>query len=257
MNKPDLSRVVKKVQRGVVKHSPGILTGLGIASMVGSTVLAVTATPKVLDLIEAEKEEKEVDKLTPLETVKVAWKPYAPAIVSAIFGTACLIGANSVHVRRNAALATAYKISETALHEYRAKVVETIGEEKERDIRDKVNKDKIKKQPVSKSEVIIATQGDTLCYDSLSGRYFKSDIETIKRAANELSYRMLNEMYISLNEFYDELDLEHTGVGDELGWNIDGGKIDIYFSSQIAEDGRPCIVIDFDTPPKYGYNKLS
>jgi hypothetical protein len=68
---------------------------------------------------------------------------------------------------------------------------------------------------------------------------------------------MLNDMYVSLNEFYDELDLEHTGVGDELGWNIDGGKIDIYFSSQIAEDGRPCIVIDFDTPPRYGYNKLS
>ena len=34
---------------------------------------------------------------------------------------------------------------------------------------------------MANKEVIITSKGDTLCYDSVSGRYFKSDIGTIKK----------------------------------------------------------------------------
>jgi hypothetical protein len=161
-----------------------------------------------------------------------------------------------VHARRTAALATAYKISETALTEYKDKVVETIGEKKEKQVRDKIDKDHIDKDPVSKKEVIITKAGETLCYDMLSGRYFKSDIEQIKKAVNELNRRMMNDMYISLNEFYDELGLSHTAIGYEIGWNIDSGLIETDFSSQIADDGTPCIVVGYSVAPKYNYSKL-
>ena len=46
--------------------------------------------------------------------------------------TTCIIGANNVNAKRNAVLTTACHVSERALSEYRNKVVEVIGEEKEK-----------------------------------------------------------------------------------------------------------------------------
>lgn len=273
MKKPNLSKFIKNAKVLVAKKSPEILTGIGVAGFITTTILAVRATPKALTLIEEEKRRQNreimdeakkngwescnrIDRLTPIEAIKVAWKPYVPVAIIGVASAACIIGASSVHAKRTAALATAYKLSETALTEYKEKVVETIGEKKEQLVRDKIDKDHIDKDPVSKKEVIITKSGETLCYDSLSGRYFKSDIEQIKRAVNELNKRMLSEMYISLNEFYDELDLAHTAVGYELGWNLDYGLIDVDFSSQIAEDETPCIVISYNVAPRHDYSKL-
>lgn len=256
MTKLNFTKFVKNVQTEVSKHSPEILTGIGIAGMITTTVLAVKATPKALTLMEKRKRDLKVEKLTPIETVKTTWKCYIPAAITGTVSIGCLIGASSVNARRNAALATAYKLSETALNEYRDKVVETIGEKKEQTIREKVDKDRVEKNPVSKSEVIITEKGNTLCYDSISGRYFKSDIEKIKRAVNELNRRMTYDVYVSLSEFYDELDLDHTLLSDDLGWSIDDGLIDVSFSSQIADDGTPCIVINYAVAPRYNYSKF-
>jgi hypothetical protein len=59
---------------------------------------------------------------------------------------------------------------------------------------------------------------------------------------------------VSLNEFYDELGLSHIAVGDDLGWNIEKGGIDISFSTQLAEDGMPCLVVNYDVKPRYDYH---
>lgn len=253
MHKPRVSTVIKSIQKSVTRHSPEILMGIGIAGMVTTTVLAVKATPKALRLLEEAQRESE-DGLTGTDKVKVCWKCYIPAAVTGVVSVSCLIGASSVNNRRNAALATAYKLSETALTEYRDKVVETIGEKKEQLVREKVAEEHIKKNPVSKNEVLITQKGETLCYDSISGRYFKSDIDKIKKTVNDLNRRMLNDMYISLNEFYYELDLDGIGVGDDLGWNIDHGFIDIDFGSQLADDGTPCVVINYSLAPRYDYS---
>ena len=257
MNKPNMTKFVKNAKTLLSEHSPEILVGVGIAGMITTTVLAVKATPKALELIEERKEEENLDTLTPVETIQTTWKCYIPTIISGVTSIACLIGASSVHVKRNAALATAYKLSETALTEYREKVVETIGENKEKLIKEKVDKERIEKNPVSKNEVLITSKGNTLCFDVISGRYFKSDIDLIKRAENALNKQMFNDMYVSLNEFYDELGLDHIGIGDDLGWSIDKGMIDLEFSSQLADDGTPCIVVDYNVAPRYGYSSIS
>lgn len=254
MSKGNLSKFFNELQRAVTKHSPEILTGLGIAGMITTTVLAVKATPKALDLMNDKKDELETDKLTVKETIKTTWKCYIPATLTCVTSTACLIGASSVHLKRNAALATAYKLSESAISEYKDAVIETFGEKKEKNVRDKAAEEKMKKNPVSSSEVFITEKGNTLCYDAISGRYFKSDLERIKRAENALNKQLLNEMYVSLNDLYDELDLDHTKVGDELGWKIDDGLIELYFSSQLADDGTPCIVMDYVSAPKYNFS---
>lgn len=273
MNKTDVTRFFKNIERSVSRHSPEILTGVGIAGMVTTVVLAVKATPKALELI-AEEEKHRIKEATieearewsdkggvpikPVDYVKLCWKPYIPAAVTGVVSVACIVGANSVHARRNAALYSAYKISTTALTEYRDKVVETIGEKKEHAIRDKVAKDKMEKNPVNESTVIITGGGETLCYDSHSDRYFYSDIDNIKRSVNELNHRMTfgGEMYISLNDFYDEIGLKHTEAGDNIGWRPDKGLIDIRFGTQLTDKNKPCIVIDHLIPPEYDFDKL-
>ena len=251
MGKPNLAAIAKSVRTAMKKHSPEILTGIGIAGMITTTVMAVRATPKALLLIEEKKDELGTDALTPIETVKAGWPCYIPAAIVGSFSVACLVGASSTNMRRNAALATAYTLSESTLKEYQEKVVEAVGEKKEQSIRDSVAKDKIAKNPVR--EVIITEKGNTICFDAISGRYFKSDIDKIKRAEAELCRRMRDEMYVTLNEFYDEIGLDHTKLGDELGWNIDKGYIELSFTSCLDSNSTPCLVIDYQVAPVYDY----
>lgn len=254
MNKEGLKRTIKSAERVLTKYSPGILTGIGIAGMIGATFMAVKATPKALYLIETKKEESEVEELTPVETIKTCWKCYIPATLATVLSIICLIGASTVSAKRNAALATAYSISEAALREYQEKVVEVIGEKKEKAVRDAVAKDQIERDPVTKSEVVIIdSNSNTLCYEPLSGRYFKSTIDKIKKAEIELDRQMIQEMYVSLNDFYWEIGLDGTDLGDKMGWNLSKGYMDLSFSSQLADDGTPCAVIVYGIPPVYDY----
>lgn len=235
------------------KHSPEILTGLGIAGMVSSTVLAVKATPKALRLIDDALESSD-EELTKLDIVKVAWKPYVPAAITCAASTVCLIGASSVNLKRNAALTAAYELSRNALVDYKNAVVETIGEKKAQEVSGKVAKKHIDEHPVIEQEIFLTEQGSILCYDVISGRYFKSDIEKIKRAENHLNKQLMDENYISLNDFYYELGLPCTKIGNELGWNSNDGLIDLTFNSQLTEDGRPCLVVDYCIAPRYNYS---
>lgn len=257
MAKFDIAKVFKSATNTLSKHSPEILTGLGIAGMIGCTILAVAATPKAIKLIEEKKEEKGVEELTPVETVKTAWKPYAPAFAVGVTSVACLVGASSVNYRRNAALTAAYKLSETAFTEYREKVVDVIGKEKEKEVKDEIAKDHVEKNPVSKSTVIVTGRGDTLCMDGFSKRYFYSDMNYIEKVVNELNRQMLYDIcgYVSLNDFYDELDIEHMDIGDSIGWNT-ANMIDIHIGGGITDDGRPCLVVTHNNPPKYEFDRL-
>lgn len=274
MSKVNLSRMINTVTSQLAKHSPELLTGLGIAGMITATVLAVKATPKAIKKMDEEKDRRtqenikaaedsgseeaaEVSKLDPIDIVKVTWKCYIPAIVTGVVSIACLIGASSVNANRNAALAAAYSLSETARMEYKDKVIETLGEKKEQEIRDKVAQDKVTNNPVRQSEVILTDRGDTLCYDAICGRYFRSDIDKIRQAVNELNKRLMSEMYISLNEFYYELGLLAVDIGEDVGWNVDDGLIDVDFSSTLAEDRTPCLVLDYRYAPRWDFRKLS
>ena len=254
MAKHSFAGVVKIAQRTVVKHAPEILTGIGIAGMITSTVLAVKATPRALTLLEEVKRSKEEPELKPTEVVKATWKCYIPAAVTAVASTACLIGASSVHLRRTAALATAYELSKTALAEYSDKVVEVVGEETEQRIREQIDKDRVEKNPPP--EAMITSGADTLCYDALSGRYFFSNVNEIDRAINMVNRNLLSDLYVSLNEFYDELGQDHTALGDTLGWNLDDGRIDISYRT-ITEDNRDVTIISYSVAPKYNYYKLT
>lgn len=250
-----IAKFINTTKGFISKHSPEILTGIGITGMITSTVLAVKATPKALYLLEEAQDIKGDERLTPVETVKAAWKPYIPAAVIGLAATSCLIGASTVNHKRNAALATAYAISERSLLTYRDKVIETIGEKKEKEIKNKIAQDEVDKKPVSNAQVFITPKGNTLCMDSISGRYFKSDLDTIRKAVNELNRVMTYENYISLDEFYHKIGLDPIKNSNRLGWKLDDGLIELEFPTCLTDDDEPCVVIDY-TAPKYDFDKL-
>lgn len=246
-------RHLKAFAHFIKNKSPELLAGIGVAGMLATVVLAVKATPKAVRVIEAlEKENGEAPTKT--EIVKAAWKCYIPAAIAGTVSMACFTASFVTNSKRCAALTAAYVLSETARKEYAEKVTEVIGEKREKDISDAIAKDRLEKTPVTTQEVFTTGFGNALCYDSLSGRYFRSDMEKIRKAENELNSRMMRENYVSLNEFYYELGLSDIEVGGWLGWNISTtGFIKLGFSSQIADDGTPCLVIDYRTPPEYDY----
>lgn len=253
MNKSSVSTLIKSTQKFMGKHSPEILTAIGIVGMVSAVISAAKATPKAMKRVEAEKQKQKVDKLTPMQTVKATWKCYAPTAVMCATSAACLVGANTKLLKRNAALATAYKLSETALAEYKDKVTETIGEKKEQAIQEQVEADRVANSDLSSSKVVCTGKGNTLCREAYTGQFFRSDVEQVKRAINYFNNELNRYSYGSLNELFDKLDIDHSDVGDYVGWRADKGVVEPHFSSCL-KDGEPCLVVRFDPRPEYGFD---
>lgn len=278
MSRKDFNKLFNVAKVFVTNHSPEILTGIGITGMCTATVLAVKATPKALKKIEEKKLEvyDEMDAcdipsnalpedvtLTKTEVVKATWKCYIPAAVTSVASIACLVGASKVNLKRNAALAAAYNLSQTALTEYKKVIEETVDEEKVKEIKEKVTQDVVSKKPIDEQKMantkeIIMSDGEKFrCYDMTEGRYFWSDKETIREAVNNINERLLSYDYVSLNEFYDELELKHTNVGDRIGWNMGrDGLIKVHFTSVLDDKGRPCLAIEYNVEPRYDYSKM-
>lgn len=255
----DLSQVVRSTETVLKQHAPAIFTGLGITAMISSAVLTGVATPKALKAVEEKKIEEDVDILTPIETVKTVWKFYIPPVTAAAAGIGMLMFANNEQTRRSAALATAYAISESKLVEYSEKVKETIGEKKEKEVREAILDDQIKRTPVVESEIVNTGKGDFLCMDAFSGRMFRSSHDALTIVQYELNKRLDDRDYISLNEFYELVGLSGTDGGDRLGWRVgcnglkrDGLEI-MHRHYGPAENGEPCCLIHYNIEPEYGY----
>lgn len=258
MGNTNLAKVAKNVQVAVKKHQPEILTGLGVAGFVMTTVTAVKATPKALEILAEIKEEHKNDidkKAYGKDFVKKVVPLYIPSFVIGGLSIGCVICANSINTKRNAALAAAYALSESALTEYKDKVIETIGEKKEKVVKEAVAKGRVDNVPLETKEVINTDSGDELCLDYHSGRYFNSTIDKLRKAENNVNRRMLLDTYVSLNDFYNEIGLSGTKQGDLLGWNIDKGYLELQLDATIVDE-KPCIVLDYKLSPYYGYDKF-
>lgn len=249
----EITKIGKNLGGLISKNSPHILTGLGCAGLISTAILSAKAAPKALKILEIEgerREKKRVEAMSKLDKVKLTWKCYIPTVVMGAVSIGCIIGANTVSTRRNAALASMYALTESAFREYKTKVVQEIGKTKETKIQDEIAKDHITKNP-PQGNVILTGSGDVLCYDMLSGRYFMSSFETIRQKFNDLNYDLRSEMRLDLNELYYELGLPPIELGNLMEFNLEKGKIEPVYSTHLSTDGKPCLVIDVDVYPKY------
>lgn len=244
--------VGKILKPWVVTYKPELLIACGISGFIATSVLNVAATAKAVRAIDAEKN-RLGRNLSNKEIVKLCWKHYIPSVVTACVSIPCIIIGNNINNKRNAALAAAYTVAETSLQTFKEETAKSLGEDKVKEIEEKVSQKKVDKTYDS-SAVVLSGDGDTLFCDEYSGRYFKSNWSKIQRIANELNAAALGgSNTITLSDWYSELGLDTTTNSDNLGWDVfDGtrGLIKISLDSCITPDKQPCGVIHYINEPK-------
>lgn len=232
-----IKTVLHKTEKSLRDNSPVILTAIGVSGTLSTAYLAGKASYEIGYGF--------YDDMPTKDYFKKHWKKYIPAAISATITVGCVIASNRIGSKRAAAAYSLLSISEKALHEYREKVVETIGVRKEQGVRDALVQDKVDANPPKSKEIIIAAGGDVLCLELHTGRYFKSDIETLRKAENQLNARIHREMYATLSDFYSIVGLPYTSSSDDLGWNSDR-LMELKFTTVLADNGQPCIAFDYN-----------
>lgn len=260
-------------------NSSTILTGIGVSGTIATAYLSGRASFKAAQIIEHAEEEYKKDeallegvakdgvtgelskaymqllasrKMSTTTKVRLVWRFYLAPVAVGSTTIVSIVMANRLSSKKIAALAVASGISERALQEYKAKVIEKLGEKQDRTIRDEVAQERVTNHPLNSREIVLAGTGDVLCYDMTTGRYFASSVEDIKRAENKINYQLLHFQSASLSEFYDEIGLPATNYTDSVGWN-DTERFEVQFSTTMSSDNRPCIAIDFVHPPQLEY----
>lgn len=263
-----LKKGAMTVRNVIGKNSPAITAGIAIVAMGGAIFASIRATKKVEDaLLDAYKEKnkgvetvEEAVELTKTEKAIVFARCYWPAAVLVLLSASCMIGSVCLANHQIRALAVVASTAESALGEYQKAAVDVIGEKKAEDIKDQVNKNRVMANPPKDDEIIDTRKGNSLCYDPLSGRYFRSDIDSIRAAINELNTELLDMQFVSVNDYYEALGLEPTKYDSDRGWHYDSGdprgaQIRVHYTSAKVRPGTSdtAFVVDIQTEPRYDY----
>lgn len=252
-----LDQIVKRTSLLISQNAPAILTGMGVAGVLSTAYLAEKAGRKGALRVQKAWEEGEYDDIQDTrlayvtKTLQLQWKYFIPVALSSAATIGFIISAQTVNHRRQAALMSALTLSETAYREYREKVITQMGKTADRKVTEEVAQDQVDSH---KGDVIVLGKGNHLCYESVTGRMFRSDIETIRKAENEINRHINNEMYASLNDFNRLIGLPVTDIGDTIGWNTDK-HLDLQFTSRLVDD-EPVIHIGYWNMPSVTYQQL-
>ena len=241
MKKPNLQRLAQRSKIYLRKASPTILSGLGAAGVIVTSVLAVRATPKALRKIRA-------DSKTNNDGDPQAY-----------------IGANVLSKRQQAALTSAYALLNDSYNNYKDKLKELYGEEAHQKIVDAIAAEKAKDVYITSTGLVRNSSLDfdehdpndeRLFYDAYSNRYFESSINRVIQAEYHLNRDFVISGYLPANHFYQLLGLEPLEGGDTVGWSIDTGIywIDFNHSKVTLDDGLEVLVIDMDWVPDAGWD---
>lgn len=228
-------------------NSPTILTSLGVSGTITTAYLAAKASFKASEAVRIEQIRLDsYIKSHPLEMkekAKLVWKLYIPTGVSGVLTIGCIIGGAKAGSKRTAAAYSLMAVSEKAFTEYKEKVVEQLGDKKEKAIRDEIAQDRVTKNP--NQGIVVVGDGEVLCYEQHTGRYFRSDMETLRKAVNIVNAKMVRETEASLSDFYHEVGLSNTSYSDRTGWQS-CRLLELSFSTTLSDDQRPCIAFEYN-----------
>ena len=248
----NLTDIVTKFGKVLSDNAPTVLSGIAVTTSVATAVLSAQGSFRAARILRIEELRRDLETLqsepiTFREKVDLVWICYAPAAVTGVISVTCIICANRIGTRRAAAMAAAYTMSRDAFAEYKDKVVERFGKGKETKIRDEIAADQIRNNPNDR-EIIISGPNEVMCYDSITGRYFKGNIEALRKAQNDVNRSILHDMSAPLSEFYSLIGLPQTPYSNEVGWNSDHA-LELQFTTVLADDGTPCLSINYETYP--------
>lgn len=253
---------VKAVRLGgkyFVKALPWILCGVGTAGVAEAIILTAKKTPDAMEELNEAKVEWEsvpdkekrnkADYIFKL--VRIGAKHYWVVVAVATGAVICFWVANHINFKRFMSALTAAGISTKAKEELEEKIKELDGEKHLQKIKDEIDGDKVKNNPPVTDQIINTGLGMHLCYEPITGRYFYSNIEKIKRAVIICRDYLQKDGYLSLNDWFSELNLDTTEL--QLCWTAESidevNEFNISTSSQLTPDDVPVLVIRYDINP--------
>ena len=293
INTKTLRKSFKKAQLTVRKHSPEILMVAGVIGTVAGAVMACKETLELEDVLDECKQEKmELEeqyamseeysedalkkdqvKLTIKQAVKIV-KLYAPSVIMEVTSIGVIFASNDIMRKRNASMAAAYATLNSMYKRYRQNVIESYGEEVDKDMRfgvkhEKVteidedgNKVKIDARIVDLDNTALAIsdysrffQMGCKGFDASSGRYNLLYLKGIQAMFNN---KLIADGYVMLNDVYRELGFDTIPEGWSIGWvydetnpigdnYIDFGLYEARNKNQRAvNDWEPVILMDFN-----------
>lgn len=250
------------LERVVQSNSPAILTAVGVAGIIGTVVATHKATTKANVKLNSEVYARNVHRQAPEQPYTIAdlnfkdkfeltWKAYAPVVIVASLSVAAVVGAQYVNTKRMAALAAGYAVLESKHEEYKDKVLELVGKKKADQVDEALYKDMVTKAKVGGVEIVA---GDVPCVDALTNLPFSSNMESLRKAANDINERIIHGDLPSVSDLYSLLGIPHNKLSDAFGWN-DENMCELKPTTVLNEDMVPVLVMDFSVLPIANYWK--
>lgn len=237
--------IFRNVSNVLIKNAPTILTVVGCVGVGGTAATAVKATADSIEQIE--QKERIGVTLSNAEKVALVWTNYIPTATIAACTIVCIVGANSIHLKREAALGAAYILTKNNFKDYKEAAIEKFGLKKAEALKDDVAQKQVIDNPPTANNTYFMSSNDTLMYDPESGRYFRKSIDRIEKIENELNARIAKGDRVSVNDVYFEWGVPQVKFGDCMGWDPnENDRVEFVFHATITDDNNPCIVIEMD-----------
>lgn len=233
---------VHKLGLRLKQASPTILSLIGAAGVIATTVTAVKVTPEAVERIKYDSRfnhDGDSYAYTKLEAFKSAWKCYIPTAAIGLSTIVCILGANALNKRQQATLTSAYMLLRNAYKEYNKK-----------DANGTIRKEIVKDKPVTSQE-----SEKVLFFEFNCGEFFEYDMAEMLSAEYQFNQDFISRGYACLNDFYDIIGIPRTDVGDVLGWSQEDGYPWVDFEHELVEleDGMECYFIYLPEPPAPDY----
>lgn len=259
-----LSNVCGKSKAFLKRSSPTILTCVSVIGVVATSVMTAKGAIKASELLESERDYRResfnndeylkfvtIEPISKLDTLKIVWACYAPAVLVGLSTIACIVGINSLNKRNQASLTSAYAMLSESYQRYRNAAKTVYGEDAD---------SKIKAQMAKETYIhadgyaIYSSDLDhlsekILCYDLFSKRYFEATMASVLNAQYHVNRNFCLGDDVSVNDFYEFLGIEGIENGDEIMWDMEemttGGIMWLDFENRhvVMDDGMECCVI--------------
>ena len=244
----NLNQLQGTIKRNLKQHSPAILSAIAGLGTVTTAYLAAKAGYESAKLLDVREEldgisENKIERLK--DRTKIVWKLYIPTTISATSTIACIVFANRAGARKAIAAQSALAFSQQLYSEYRDRVIDEFGARKDQSIRDQIAEDRVKLDPPPSNDLLMIGPGNVLCCEMFTGRYFGSDMETLRKAQNDLNAKILSQDYATMDDFYYMIGIGSTSKSSQIGWKSNK-LMELQFSTVLTDDGRPCLSFDYN-----------
>lgn len=232
------------------KYAPEILTGVGVTGVVVGTVMVAKASLKLEPVVDkmtaataAVKEFKAAGEFETERDYHLALlsvytrgvvdltKLYGPSVGVVVFSIASILAAHGIMRRRNVALVAAYKVVESAFGNYRERVVEELGAEKDYEFYHGVTTEKVKSKDADGKTVTEEVKvvdpnklsGYAVWFDEGNPNYEKNAEYNRQFLQGQQKYfndRLHAYGYVFLNDVREALGFEKTTAGSIVGWVV-------------------------------------